>query len=439
MKVSLPYGRSAIDVHVPSTANVTLIQKKAGNRLRDPRAEVQRALANPVGALPLSSLGSRYQTACILVCDITRPVPNRLFLQPLIDQLERADIPKRNIKILIATGLHRPAPASEIHEILGDAQTGLEALVENHDARAAHSHIEIGVTSAGTRVKLDRRFVEADLKIATGLVEPHFMAGYSGGRKVIAPGIAHADTIRALHSARILEHPAAAQCNLTDNPLHLEQLEILALLRNRCLGKPIYSLNTVVNDKRELLFVNFGDIEASHEQAVVVAHDLCTVPVEKRFPIILTSGGGFPLDQTYYQTVKAMLTPLDVAEENATLIVASQCGEGFGSSDFTNSQRRLVEQGDRKFLDSLLAKPLADIDEWESEMQLKAQRKVEVKVHATGLSPQERKLTGVEHVDSVETSVAEAMSRSRSAEIAVIPEGPYVIPKFVNYSQACLH
>ena len=353
-------------------------------------------------------------------------------MRPLINHLEEAGIPRCNIRILIATGLHRPASESELDEILGDAQVRSEVVVENHNARDASSHTEIGTTSTGTRVQLDRRFVEADLKIVTGLVEPHFMAGFSGGRKVIAPGISHADTIRTLHSARILESPAATQCNLIDNPLHLELLEILALLRNRCSGIPVYCLNTVITDKRELQFVNFGDIEASHEQAVAVAHDLCIVPVERRFPLILTSCAGFPLDQTYYQTVKAMLTPLDIAKPNATLIVASECSEGLGSPDFRNSQRRLVDHGFQEFLNSILAKPLADVDEWETEMQTKAQRRVEVRMHTTGLSYRDRRLTGVKCIDSIENTVGAAMTRTGSADIAVIPEGPYVVPKFIG-------
>ena len=208
------------------------------------------------------------KSACILICDITRPVPNHLFLRPLIEGLIAAGVPRERITVLVATGLHRPNEGAELAEVVGDPWVFETVRVENHFARDDAAHVDFGVTSGRrTPVKLDRRFVEADLRIATGLVEPHFMAGYSGGRKVIAPGIAHADTIRTFHSARFMEDPAAIQCNLAGNPLHEEQLEIV-----RMLGE-VYALNTVIDDDRDLVHVNFGEVIASHLAAVAFVAD----------------------------------------------------------------------------------------------------------------------------------------------------------------------
>ena len=192
-------------------------------------------------------------------------------------------------------------------------------------------------------MKLDRRFVEADLRIATGLVEPHFMAGYSGGRKVIAPGIAHADTIRTFHSARFMEDPFAIQCNLAGNPLHEEQLEIV-----RMLGE-VYALNTVIDDDRDLVHVNFGEVIESHLAAVGISSPIpraCRWAGASR--PILTSAAGHPLDGTYYQTVKGMVTPLDILEPGGMLIVASACSEGFGSPEFRDAQQRLCRTRSRR-------------------------------------------------------------------------------------------
>ena len=422
MVVDLPYGRTQLNLRLPPSLDVTVIAKPAMPLVEAPEAAVRAALAEPVGCAPLGELTRDRRSACILVCDVTRPVPNHLFLRPLVEGLLAGGIDAGNITVLVATGLHRPNEGDELATLIGDPWVLDRVAVENHDARDDSMHVDLGATSTrGTPVKLDRRFVAADLRIATGLVEPHFMAGYSGGRKVVAPGIAHADTIRTFHSARFMEDPLAVQCQLTGNPLHEEQLEIVRMLGD------IYAVNTVIDDARRLSFVNFGEIIESHLEAVDFAHDFLTVPVPRKFRTVVTSAAGFPLDQTYYQTVKGMVTPLDILDDDATLIVAADCSEGLGSDAYRASQRRLIDFGADAFLASLLAKRLADIDEWESEMQMKAQRAATVKLYC-GLDGNDRELTGIELVDSVEDAVRESVAATGDAAVAVIPEGPYVVP-----------
>ena len=238
---------------------------------------------------------------------ITRPVPNALFFAP-IEKLIRGASPDR-ICIVIATGLHRPNLGKELEELIGDPWVIERIKIWNHQAEDDLQHVLLGKTETrGTVVRLDRRFVEADLKIVTGLVEPHFMAGYSGGRKVIAPGLAHSETIRTFHSARFMADPAAANCNLIGNPLHEEQLEIV-----RMIGE-VYSLNTVIDEARRLIDLNFGEVIASHQAIVDRARSFCEVSVEQRFSTILTSAAGYPLDKTYYQTIKGMVGALGVLE-----------------------------------------------------------------------------------------------------------------------------
>jgi nickel-dependent lactate racemase len=332
-------------------------------------------------------------------------------------------IPRERIAILIATGLHRPNEGDELAEVIGDPWVLANVRVENHFARNDADHVDLGVTSRrGTPIKLDRRFVDADLRIATGLVEPHFMAGYSGGRKVIAPGIAHADTIRTFHSARFMEDPRAASCVLDGNPLHEEQLEIVRLLGET------YALNTVIDEERDLVFASFGETIASHLAAVRFTEDWTAVPIDRRFNTVVTSSAGFPLDRTYYQTVKGMVTPLDIVERGGTLIVASECGEGIGSAEFRASQARLVELGPEAFLASILDKRYADVDEWQSEMQLKPMRIASIELYAPGLRGADERLTGVTPITSVDAAVRASIARHGDAAVAVIPEGPYVIP-----------
>jgi nickel-dependent lactate racemase len=417
------YGRSGLQIRLPHDAQPTVIGKRPMAKLPDPAAAVRDALARPVAATNYSSLVRGRRSACILICDITRPVPNHLFLRPLIEGLLAAGVARERITVLVATGLHRPNEGAELAEVVGDPWVIETVRVENHFARDDAAHVDLGVTpKRQTPVKLDRRFVEADLRIVTGLVEPHFMAGYSGGRKVIAPGVAHEDTIRTFHSARFMEDPAAIQCNLDGNPLHDEQLEIV-----RMLGE-VYAVNTVIDEDRDLVHVNFGAIIESHLAAVAFVADSARLPVGRRFATIVTSAAGHPLDKTYYQTVKGMVTPLDILEPGGTLIVASACSEGFGSAEFRAAQQRMQTLGPDAFLQSLLAKRFADVDEWQTEMQLKSMRAGRVQLYTTGLDAQERSLTGVEPVASVDAAIADALARAGDHALAVIPEGPYVVP-----------
>ena len=333
MKVELLYGRTGLDVEVPEVADPVIIHKPAFPEVADPSALIARALDKSVTSPPLSELSAGRKSACILICDITRPVPNGLFLRPMVERMVANGIPLDQITILVATGLHRPNEGDELAELIGDPWIMENARVENHFALDDQSHVDLGATrNRGVPVRLDRRFVEADLRVATGLVEPHFMAGYSGGRKVVAPGIAHHETIRTFHSARFMEDPAARECNLEQNPLHEEQLEIV-----RMLGE-VYALNTVIDEMRRLVFASFGEIIESHLAAVDYVRQYTEIPVGRKFRTVVTSAGGYPLDQTYYQTVKGMVTPLDILEPDGTLIIVSQCGEGLGSGHFRQSQ-----------------------------------------------------------------------------------------------------
>ena len=421
--VSILFGKGHIPVVLPPGARATVIRKASLPKIPDSRAATRDALDHPIGSRPFKELARGRRSACILVCDITRPVPNHLFLRPMIEDLLEAGVPKERICVLVATGLHRPNEGPELAEVIGDPWVLENVRVENHFARNDAGHVDLGVTrTRGTPVKIDRHFMEADLKIATGLVEPHFMAGYSGGRKVVAPGVAHAETIRTFHNARFMEDPFARSCNLAGNPLHEEQLEIV-----RMIGE-IYGLNTVIDEDRDLVHITFGEIIESHLAAVDFIRGATEVKVGRRFKTIVTSSAGYPLDKTYYQTVKGMVTPLDILEPGGTLVMASECSEGLGSPEFREAQDRLVKLGADAFLNSLLGKKFAEVDEWQTEMQLKPMRRGRIELFTTGLSREERGLTGVGMADSLEEAIAASVARSGDAEVAIIPEGPYVVP-----------
>jgi lactate racemase len=423
--IEIAFGRGALALELPFGAQPMVIRKAACAKLPDAAAAIDEALDDPIDAPPLAELARGRGSACILICDITRPVPNHLFLRPMIATMVAAGIPQSRITVLVATGLHRPNEGDELAELVGDPWVLANVRVENHFARNDDDHVDLGHTATrGTPVKIDRRFVHADLKIATGLVEPHFMAGWSGGRKVVAPGVAGHETIRTFHSAAFMEDPHAIQGNLSGNPLHEEQLEIVRLLG------PIHALNTVIDEDRDLVFVTFGEIIASHLAAVAFVEGATQVRVGRRFKTLVTSSAGYPLDKTYYQTVKGMVTAIDILEPGGTLIIASECSEGFGSREFRDAQTRLVDLGSDRFLAGLMAKKMADVDEWQTEMQLKPMRVGRVQLYTTGLTREERRITGVEIVPSLAEAVADSLERHRDLALAVIPEGPYVIPVY---------
>ena len=423
--IEIAFGRGTLPISLPAAADPTVIRKSALPKLPNASAALHHAFEAPIGGMPLRELARGRKSACILICDITRPVPNRLFLRPMIETLTTNGIPADRITVLVATGLHRPNEGEELAELVGDPWVLGHVHVVNHFARNDADHVDLGRTATrGTPVSIDRRFMEADLKIATGLVEPHFMAGWSGGRKVVAPGVAGQATIRTFHSARFMEDPLAIQCNLAGNPLHEEQLEIV-----RMIGE-IYALNVVIDDDRDLVFASFGEIIASHLAAVDFVTESTRIRVPRQFKTIVTSSAGYPLDKTYYQTVKAMVTPIDILEPGGTIIVASACSEGFGSREFRDAQTRLVELGGARFLATLNAKSLADIDEWQTEMQLKTMRVGHIQLYTPGLDQEEKRITAVEMVDSVEGAIAESLKRHDDRAVAIIPEGPYVIPVY---------
>jgi nickel-dependent lactate racemase len=424
MKIDLLYGRKGLTLDLPEAVRAHVVRKRPMPLLPDPGGAVRRALERPVGCPSLQELAHGKRNACILICDITRPVPNGLILPPLVESLTRAGIARENILMLVATGLHRPNEGEELREVVGSDEIFKTLRIENHFARDREAHVDLGTTSGGIPIAIDRRFVEADLKIVTGLVEPHFMAGYSGGRKVVAPGVAYQDTILMFHRARILEHCKAANCIIEGNPLHNEQIEIV-----RAIGS-VVAVNVVIDEQRRPGFVNFGEVEASHAQAVGFMRKYAEIRIPRRFKTIVTTSAGYPLDKTYYQTVKGMVGVMDILEPGGTIIIASECSEGMGSPEFAEAQRLLCQLGPERFMSLLEGRDKALIDEWETEMLLKPLRVGNIQLYSTGLSESDRKQVFVEMISSVEEAVAASVRAHGDTEIAVVPEGPYVIPLY---------
>ncbi|MDG2076745.1 MAG: nickel-dependent lactate racemase [Arenicellales bacterium] len=427
MDIQLKYGRRGLAVSFPASVDPTIIRKPVMPLIEDTTETIRNALFDPIGCKPLLEIARSVQSVVIAVCDITRPVPNGLFLRPLIECLMQAGIERHHIKILIATGLHRPNIGNELSEVIGDRWVEECVEVINHDARDDHQHVLIGHTKKrNTPVRLDRRFVDADLRIVSGLVEPHFMAGYSGGRKVIAPGLAHAETITTFHNARFMGDPLAENCTLVGNPLHEEQLEIVEMLGGA------FAVNTVIDESRRLSYINFGEIRQSHMDAVNFVRQYCEIEIDKQYSTVVTTSAGYPLDKTYYQTVKGMVGALGVLRPGGRLIIASEISEGLGSTEYVESQRRLLKLGAESFMKMIEDQQLARVDEWQTQMQLKAMAQGSISLYSTGLRAEDTDLTGVKRIGSITDAVMTSISEFGDPAVAVIPEGPYVVPIYRN-------
>ncbi|MBW1818457.1 MAG: nickel-dependent lactate racemase [Deltaproteobacteria bacterium] len=422
MKIDLLFGQKDLTIDLPGDLHIEVVRKHAMPLLQGPAGAVRRALDTPVGSRPLAEVAAGAGSACILICDVTRPVPNGTLLPPLIRTLVNAGIKEENILVLVATGLHRPNEGEELREIVGSDAVMNAVRVENHFARDRGAHRDLGETSGGIPIGIDRRFLDADVKIVTGLVEPHFMAGYSGGRKVVAPGIAYQDTVLKFHTAHILEHPKAANCVLEGNPLHQAQLEIV-----RAIGG-VLALNVVIDEDRRMGFVNFGDVEAAHLEAVAFMRQYAEVSLGRRFKTVVTTSAGYPLDKTYYQTVKGMVGVLDILEPGGTIVIAGECSEGMGSREFVEAQQHLCRVGPDRFMSTLFERDKALIDEWQTEMLVKALKKGTIQLYCTGLSSEDLEDIYVQAVPSVEAAVAASVDACGDKAVAVVPEGPYVIP-----------
>jgi len=425
MNINMKYGKTGLSLDLPGDIDVTLIQKKAMPVLKDPEGAIKAVFANPVNCKTLREEAKGCRSCCILICDITRPVPNGLILPQLIKELIEAGMAPHSITVLVATGLHRPNEGDELRELVGSDWVLGTVNVANHFARRDNDHEYIGTTSAGIEARLDRRFIQADLRIVVGLVEPHFMAGYSGGRKIVAPGIAHEKTIRSFHCARVLEDSKAANCIIEGNPLHTAQMEIVKMV-GKCLA-----VNTVNDEDRLISFVNFGEIVESHLAAVSFVRPYAEIRLKTRFKTVVTSSAGYPLDKTYYQTVKGMVGPLDILEPGGDLIIVSACSEGMGSRDYAEAQMCLTDEGPEKFLCGIIEKKYAAIDEWQTEMQVKAMKRANIFLYTEGLTKEQQALTGVTVIESPLAAVTKSVKAQGDRRVAVIPEGPYVIPLFV--------
>ena len=422
----MAFGRHGLHLKLPESSvphiapRWSVLAPRWATPVNDPGAAIEQALDHPIAGASLEELARGRSSAAISVCDITRPSPNHLTLPPLLERLQRAGIARESVTILIATGLHRPATEEEIAAIVGP-EIASQYRVENHFARRQEDHRYLGATSRGTPAWIDRRFTDAGLRVTLGFIEQHLMAGFSGGRKLIAPGLAYQDTIRALHSPRFMRDARAVEGSIDHNPLHAELLEIAALAGHD------FALDVVLAPGRRICGVFAGEPRASHAAGIEFVRDRTTAWIPALFDAAITSAAGYPLDLTFYQSVKGVTAAAHIVEPGGAILVLSECAEGAGAEEFS---RMLKESpSPAAFLEQIERAPV-EVDQWQLEKLALVFQNHRVLFYVPGLPAEFRAKLWGPVFDSPEEAVAGLLlGLVSSPQVAVLPEGPYVFAR----------
>ena len=418
MRQRLDYGRAGLEVELPSDLDVEVAESPRPVPLADPAAAIRAALQAPIGARPLADIARGRRDAVIVMSDKTRPVPNGILLAPILETLERAGIARDRIEILVGTGLHRANTPAELAEMT-TPEIVARYRIRNHAARDAAAHRHLGRTRRGTEIWVDAGYLEADLKIVTGLIEPHLMAGYSGGRKGVVPGLAGVEMMRTLHGPAMLEDHLGPGI-IDGNPFHEELVEIA-----RRAGVDFLA-NVAIDRERRLTGVFAGDLEAAHLAGVSVVERHVRVDVDRAADVVVASAGGYPLDATFYQAIKGLIGALNVVKRGGTIILAAEVSEGIGSAEF---QALLAELTDNdSFMAKLMHADFFSIDQWMAQHLCQVLRKAEVIAVSAALDLGRFPRLPIARASSVEAAIKDAAGRRGGRpRVLVLPEGPYVI------------
>jgi len=416
MKASLLCGKENLTVDLPDSAIV--IESKPAAVVPDPVAAVLEALNNPIGTEPLSDIAKGRKNACVVISDITRPVPNSIILPPLLQILEDSGIAREDIIILIATGMHRPNLGDELEALVGKEVMD-KYRIENHYCQKSEELRQIA-TIEGAPIEVNSHYLDADLKILTGLIEPHFYAGFSGSRKSILPGISSYDTMKFMHSFKVIDQLHGANCRLEKNIFHKYAMEVTKLV-----GVD-FILNVVINQDRELAGVFGGHYEEAHKKGCELVKHHAVAMLEDKVDLVVTSAGGYPLDASFYQVAKCLTSARDILKKDGVILVTCGCEEGLGNEEFASIMRSNPTPED-------FNKNHSDpkgfvIDQWCAQNIYQAlDHAGQVYIYSPGLT--EGDISGFHgvKVEDLQGTLDELLKTAKS--VAVIPDGPYVVGK----------
>jgi nickel-dependent lactate racemase len=417
MELNVAFGKDGLTVNLPEGYAYRVLEAKSAAPLSDVAKALGDALDAPVGCRPLRDLARGKKTAAISVCDITRPAPNAVTLPPLLARLDQAGIAADNVTILIATGLHRPATEEEILRIVGPDIASRYRIV-NHHAKELGEHRFLGTTSRGTPVHIDERFMAADLHITLGFIEQHLMLGFSGGRKLIAPGLAAQETIKVLHSPKFMREPKAIEGSVTENPLHQELLEIARMARHD------FMLDTALTRTREIAGVFAGDAVQAHAAGVKFVSQTLLEQLPEPADAVLTTAAGYPLDLTFYQAIKGVTAAQHILKPGGRILLVAECAEGAGAPEFAQKLQEFNSYGE--LLNQIERAPVV-VDQWQIEKLALAGEKYRIFFYVPGLPEELRAGLGGRAYNRPEEAIAAFLDGlPQRAHVAVIPEGPYV-------------
>lgn len=424
MQIEMRYGHGTLAVEIPDNNLVSVLETAPSVPLEDYDRAISEAISYPISSVSLAEIAKGRESACIVISDITRPVPNQVILPPILKTLEQAGIPQEKITILIATGIHRPNEGEELEKLVGQVIMNTYCIV-NHFSQKQLTHDYLGETKKGTPVYIDKTYMEADLKIVTGLIEPHLMAGYSGGRKAICPGLASVDTMKIMHGPELMEHPKSAVGILDDNPFHIEATEIALM------AGVDFCLNVAIDKQRQITGVFAGDLVESHLTGARFVEKLAKATIHEPVDGVVVSSAGYPLDSTFYQAIKGLLTAVEIVKPGGTIMLVAACNEGIGSKPFTDL---LFKTDDlTAFVKGLYNPANFVIDQWQLEELAKVARKADILFYTDGIPYQHRSKLFVQSLNDPQEGIEEILTRyGEEAQIAVIPEGPYVLAKLEN-------
>lgn len=418
--IHLDYGRDGLDISVPEHALRGVLSLNPAPAIAWAERGVRDALLRPTGCPPLAARARGAGSACVVISDITRPVPNKAILSELLPIIEMGGVPREEITILIATGTHRASTPAEIEEMVG-AEIAAAYQIVSHDARDPETHRFLGETPRGVPIWVDTRFLDADLRVSAALIEPHFMAGFSGGRKSVCPGICGMETVKVWHGPHFIGHPNATMGVIEGNPVHEDSLYIAGLAGLH------FICDVTLDEQRRVTGVHAGDYLAAWMKGVETARCVSEAAIDEPVDIVVTSCAGYPLDLTFYQAVKGMVGALPILRDGGTIIIAARCEEGIGGPEFTETL--LAEPDLDAFVEKTRQPGFFIPDQWEIHELQRAVSRAEVMMYSEGIKPDLLSRCFVTPIASVEEGVRRAMEKhGPGASIAVIPKGPYVTP-----------
>ena len=418
MRVHLDYGTDGLAVDLPDD-RITVIEPMPRPAVPDAHETLVRAIRAPIGRPPLRELWRPGQRVAISVCDITRAQPRQQQIEALLSEMP--GVRHEDVTILIATGTHRVNTPEELERMLG-ADLVRRCRVINHDARDASMLRHVGRTSSGVEVYLNREWLDAEFRMTTGFVEPHFFAGFSGGPKMVAPGLAGLQTVMTLHDAARIGHPRATWGITEGNPVHDDVREIAQML-------PVhFSVDVTLNREQKITAAFAGEILAEHKQACAYAKDTAMRAVPAAFDVVLTTNSGYPLDQNLYQAVKGMSAAAKIVKPQGTIVCAAECRDGLPNHG--SYGQVLASQPTPEQLLAMINAPGYSVpDQWQVQIQAQIQTKAMVLVKASGLGEAEIRAAHFEPVQDVSRAVADALDRAgAAATLCVLPQGPQTIP-----------